>query len=354
MPFPMIDLLQYWAAAQLFVAGANPYDVQALLTIQQTVDPTLQAPIIMWNPPLIFAFIWPLGFLDFDTARVAWMIISVCAIASSGVFLRRVLEARLQRYLYMTELLFVLCIFLLFYPHALALWYGQMAPLLGLAVAGALWLAYRKNAWCLAGMVFSITCIKPHLLFLFYLLVAWRGLAYAGVWRRFLIGLLIGCSIFALPGLFTGWQQYFSHAYTPPYYWQTPTLGSWLQLILTPSQNDTRTFVRFFPSLIAVGVLAIFEYRNRVFSEESDGGFWQTYMRIAPLSLLCAPYGWVYDYVLILPVALWLAVPARRLSVLLLFCATLFALIPGNIGQQYLIGYPFLIWLAVEARLRHY
>src|SRR4029450_11104050 len=49
--WPPDDLIEYWAAAKLTLAGANPYDPAELLPLQQANGRDTTEAVMMWNPP---------------------------------------------------------------------------------------------------------------------------------------------------------------------------------------------------------------------------------------------------------------------------------------------------------------
>lgn len=351
-----IDLQQYWAAARLLLNGQNPYDAALLGEVQRAAWRSAGETIIMWNPPLVFPFIIFLGWLSFQNAAALWMLLMVAALVFSSVLARQIKitgscrPAASRRW----ELLFLFT----FYPFLNCVYYGQISHVLLLGLSGFLLcasvLGRALSATSLGGILLSFTLLKPHLLFLFYLFLvidsvrknSW--LTVAGIFFGALI-LSIVPMLFDLRIFF----QYLAHTASPPIYWQTPTLGSWLQGF--SGVHDP--LVRMAPSIAALVIVGTWLYQRK----ESELRFELVYPLI-PLSLLAAPYGWVYDQMLILPTALWLLRTAAhnrdgklslRVCGLLLVTANLaMALVPALDSQEELIWYPLLVFILAVMRYR--
>src|SRR5262245_2694716 len=61
------DFIEYWTAGQLLRAGENPYDFKRLHELQLQLGSPHDFPIIMWNPPWLLVWIYPVLLLDFLT-----------------------------------------------------------------------------------------------------------------------------------------------------------------------------------------------------------------------------------------------------------------------------------------------
>lgn len=339
------DFLQYWAGGKLFLSGGNPYD---LTQMREAEAPYNLAPItiLVWNPPLIFPFVAPLSLLGFDAAAVLWLVLMCVAFAGalSLLFSCQALHSRARGAMAL-RIVFLLS----FYPLALSLYYGQSSPLLLVGFAGFVALFLRPEGTSFAtfeaGFMLALTALKPHLLYLVYLwlfvrawhLKSWRtvvGFA-CGVGGLALLALSLRSDIFNL---------YLAAISTPPIYWKTPTLGSWLQEF----SDIQETWVRMLPTvLFAAAALFVFS-RRRSFLERKEVLFVLT-----PLSLLTAPYGWHFDHVLLLPVALWCIARVDQLDqralwpVWLVLLANFAVLLtPSGLPMHYLIWYSVLFLVA--------
>jgi len=356
--FGEIDLLQYWAGAKLLSEGKNPYSSSDLLSLQQEATNYPDLPILLWNPPFIFPFIIPLAFLSFKAATGVWFTLSVC-LAALGVevsmlpFRRRLKEKR-----WVAPILICTA---LYYPVLLTLHYGQSSHFLLLSLAGYLALTFREGRLSdgfAAGLVLSVTLIKPHLLHLVYVFVLVDAMRFSR-WRTvkgFVVGALVLGTVALLihPPAVTSYLRTLS---APPIHWRTPTLGSWLQNL----SGMHEPVVRLLPTLFAQFLLltVLMRARGRTFTPSL------VYLLI-PISLLTAPYGWVYDQVLLLPSILWCiwkaigyfekgSPKALAFTVAALFHAMLlFYFIPGQLGQDVYVWFPALVGILVLWLRRFY
>ena len=341
----VIDYIQYWAGAKLFAAGANPYDAAQIGAIEHQVWGSRAFPILLWNTPCIFPLIIPLALFDYHAGRLFWLTLQAGAVLASLWCMRRLMHTQ-GRELPLRGRTGVALLFCLitFYPALLSLHDGQVSPLLLLGLCGYLYARYRPEPRpFIAGLFLSVTLLKPHLLYLVYL-----QLLYSAVHARemrVLGGLLTGALVLSVaprlyhPGI---WRLYAAAMSHPPLYWQTPTLGSYFQWAL----GGNSELVRAFPSLVvAVAVAARMLRTGRAVDEKS------LYLLI-PLSLLSAPYGWVFDQLLLLPTLVCLSLGPRALwylsSVAVLNIAMMCS--PGSFGQQYFIWYTaaflLLAWMS--------
>ena len=90
-PVGAVDFLQYWSAAHLFFEGNNPYDVSLLEAVQRGVwdRDAMRLPIIMYNPPFILPFLFPLRFVSFSLGVGLWSLSIVICLLWSYVLLVR-------------------------------------------------------------------------------------------------------------------------------------------------------------------------------------------------------------------------------------------------------------------------
>ena len=291
------DLAEYWGSAKLFVAGVNPYDESALRVIQS--DP--QIPLIgvrMWNPPAVLGVVAWLAFTPFPIATALWFALGIVSYVGAVIMLERWAGLRTTR----TPLL-LLCV-LSSAPLVDALFYGQIAPLLLLGFCGAL--AFENTNPRRAGVCLALTLLKPHLLFLPYLMLGLRCISASKT--RLLMSAFVTAAlvIFVLP-LF--WQPQIYSMYleafaAPPLNWRTPTLGSLLQGL---SGIDT-LLVRSLPALIAAGLL-LARFPGGLTLNSAAMLSW-----VVPLSLVAAPYGWSYDQLLLLPSTFFLVRRGREIG----------------------------------------
>ncbi len=301
VPTPLfIDFVQYWSSARLLLEGSNPYDPAALFAMQKVLIPSLDGPILQWTPPTVFLLTVPFALLPFEIAQKAWVAALVATLAFSLLWLMRLTSllsaARLTRWRILGALL-------LFFPLWESLRFGQISPFLLLGFT--LFLVNRDSpsksspySELKAGIALSLTSFKPHLLFLVYAALLVEALRMRSL--RPIAGLAIGTLLLsALPMLINGavWAQYIEAYRAWPSYFQTPTLGSWIQSVF-PSVPT----VRLVPSLLAAVVVGVWLWSKTTVPRYN----WHFLASLTCFSLWLSPYGWSFDHVLMLPIVLLL------------------------------------------------
>jgi hypothetical protein len=299
------DFIEYWSAGELLRHGENPYDFQKLreLQVQLGLPPDelpFDLPIIMWNPPWLLVWIYPLLRLPFLTAAQVWIVVNGVLILLGASLIWSALSPAKER----KPLGFAWVAAILFVPTLLTLRMGQMSGLMLLGIAGFLYFAGR-NREVLAGACLALTTLKPHVVYLVWIaVVGWvilerRWKIVAGGAAALLPTLAI------LTALWPGWlPAYRTATANAPLYWQTASMGGILRLLVF----DEAAWGQFLPPLLGCAGLAVYWLRCRPpFQWKTDLG---------PLLLFSVPtaaYGWAYDQLLLmvpyLTIILWLLEP---------------------------------------------
>jgi len=342
----VIDFIQYWAGAKLFVSHSNPYSAVEIASLEAAVWGHRADPILLWNTPLIFPLIACLSLVDYTTARILWLLASVCAVVASVWCLSQSFATKSEAVVTRGLKIALLVFSITFFPALLGLHDGQISAFLLLGFSLFLYLQSKQPNSYLSGAALSLTLIKPHLLYLVYLY-----LFVVAVRRRELktiLGFAAGALFLALtPLIFYPeiWSQYLSALKVPPWYWQTPTIGSYLQGLVSAEQG---VLFRVLPTIVTA-LLVLF-----VFIRYEKSRTWQVLFVLAPLSLLTSPYGWVFDQILLLPTILYFALELRsewRLWVCVVLNVAL-SLSPSHYGQQFFIWYTALVLLLTFEKAR--
>ena len=298
------DFVEYWSASRLFLRGGNPYAPDQLLTVQRSVGWPSAEPLIMWNPPWTLSFILPFGVLDFTTGQFLWLLAQVsCIVVSAQALWRINWQAAPGGW---TSWLLALT----FVPSGFVLIIGQISPLILLGLTALLYFE-RKANWFAFGSAMAILSVKPHLVYLLWIvLVLW--ICQRKQWRVAYGAALAGTGVAVIPLLFDPrvYSDYFAlhrlEGITKPLEWPAPTLGNvvklffgfttdWLQLALP----------------VAASVWAFCYWQRHKHS-------WQ-WAEHLPLIILVSVttnfFAWTYDQVVFLPAlaqgAVWLV--RRRL-----------------------------------------
>ena len=333
--FGTIDFAQYWSAAHLLIHGEPPYDPERLKTVQvlhSKFHAQHNALVQIWNPPTIFPIILPLAAFPYTAAVSLWILLSFAILVVCYQLLHAIYNQQISLALSRKNLL-SLALLLSFYPTYLSIHYGQIAPVLLLGVTLYIFLQHRQREF-LAGLVLALTTIKPHLFFLLYLLLTLSAVTHRK-WRA-LTGFILGTGCLITVALLlrpTSLSEYYTLISTPPLYWQTPTLGSWLQPYIDPPQLG-----RYLPSLIAAISFIVWWFVRAQESYTSS----LVYL-VLPLSLVCSPYGWVYDQMILFPAIMFLTQARDHLFVYLALFTHMGFFLSGNIGQQYFVWYPLVL-----------
>jgi hypothetical protein len=292
------DFVEYWAAGRLNLTGQNPYGADELLALQRQAGRDKANPLMMWNPPPVLTLVMPFGLLDYQPARLLWLLLSLTLVLVIAHHLWGAyggppkLRAR------------ALLLPFTFMPTLFVLDIGQIGVwvLLGLVTLG--W-GLRRQRWAWAGAALILLAIKPHVAYL-----VWLAL---GLWwlraRRWTLLLGAGGALavtWLLPTLINPAvnQQYITAVTTaPPLYWKTATLGNLLRLVVGAQYE----WLQFVPPLVG-SLWLLGEWRRRAADWD-----WQIELpRLTLLSTLTMAFGWPFDMVVLLLVVFQIAVWVTR------------------------------------------
>jgi hypothetical protein len=281
------DFVEYWSAGQLLLQGRNPYDSSELSEVEASIGVPYELPIIMWNPPWLLLWILPLLLLPFKAAALAWLFLNLALLLACATVVWRLLApTQVSRRIAVTWVAT-----LAFIPGLMAIRMGQMSALLLVGVVGFLYYVERGNP-LLAGMFLTLTTIKPHVVYLLWLAVAWwviterRWNVVAGA------GVTVVVSLSALTAIWPVSVVGYAVALgAPPLYWASPTLGAVLRLLLFKQWPNAQYLPSIVGGLLFVAYLLIKRPRFN----------WRT--ALSPLllaSVATAAYGWTFDQTVLL------------------------------------------------------
>jgi len=285
--------LSFWCASKLLREQANPYSISAFGACIGSVHPSVADPLV-WLPPWSFAVVAPFSLLNFDAFSRLWLILNALAFSGSAVICVNLFGDRGSvRALGVWPWLFLLS----FGPMYLALVLGQLTGVLLLCVCVFLWL-YRGDFGVgralTAGGVLSPLMMKPHLVYLLFVLVVWREVRR----RRAAVlgGLGAGFAMLCLVPLTMQreiYLHYLSRETVVPTFWRTASVASVLGAVV----SFRWPLVAFLPAAVAAVGMAVLVCRD-------DG--WLDVDRAVGVgilvSIVSAPYVWPYDFGLLLPV----------------------------------------------------
>lgn len=360
------DFVAFWAGANAVVSGCNPYDINILREAVQQALPGSPMPAEIYNPPWLFSVIFWFGYFKATSVGLFWVFLTASGVVFSAVFMARLLMCLSQvndpnavRRLSLWSAVLLVT----FFPFSITIYLGQLSWILLFCVTLAFPLLERSTsavASIAAGMLLSITLIKPHLVFLLLAAVGVKGLKSRRIWL--VIGGAIGFAVLALFPLVLYsdiYQAYFSRSVLDPFKWETPTFSYYLAKFW----GAQIWILRITPAAIGLILTSIWAWRD-----ERENLSPAAYVWLLLLSILCTPYLWTYDFVLLFPFILWTlivdsAVPFRKLGengipLLLLLCNLFLYVGPRNMMTHVwypsviaLIGLSQIIWYKRDATL---
>ncbi len=315
-----------WAPAYLLVHGQNPYDTTVLMAEHRWLNP-------VWFP-MIIGLLFPLGWLTVYQATNLWLLLSLAVIVTMlwwAAFPRRP-----------SLPWFALCLLaiLLFPPTIGHLRLGQLSLLIG----GLFWFAARQidRRWPLAALVTAVALSKPQLgvlavsglLWWVYRRTGWKASA------RLLGGIGLICLLLTVP-LFcadAGWPARFVQGLrgNPP--WRHPSLFYLLRI------HWGGWGVMLWGCAALSGLVANLWLWTRLPAERAM--LWS----LAWTPLL-TPYVWSWDFVLLIPLILWLFFHSRRARWFIgggyLACWVLLLRLNPNMGSDKTWWVPWLLFVFI-------
>lgn len=290
LELPLDDYQAYWTASRLLLEGRNPYDLDALLTLQRALGHDEELPQVMWNAPFALPLILPCALLPYATSRVVWLVVSLALVLGTVELLWRAYGDPRDR-------LVGLAAAALFVPVVTTVKEGQIGPWQLAGLAGFLACA-RAGRWWVAGALLPLVAIKPHSVHLL-----WPALALfcvrAREWRVVVgallsTGALLGVALLFDPHVLEHHRAaltvkglHFLEVYP------TATIASRLRLALgwTPTWPMT-----------VVPALAWVWFAARAWLRRTQPFDWATELPLlVTVSLVSAPYAWTHHQVFALP-----------------------------------------------------
>ena len=276
------DYAQYWAAGKQLVHGQDPYDLAAILKVENLAGAHKSQAQVSFSPPFSLLFALPLGYLDLRTGGILWMVAIGASLFASVQILKEIYGNDGSLHL----------VGYLFAPVFACLMVGQLDIFLLLGIV--LFLKLHATRPFLAGAVLFPLATKPHLFLPFALvLLAWS--INRREFRVLLGGLstLVGSTLVILMIDVHAWSQYFgmlqlvkpTHLFIP----------SW-SVQLRAAINPQAVWLQFIPECVCcASALWFFWTRRNWWDWKEDGA------TVLLLSVLCAAYAWFYDEVIVLP-----------------------------------------------------
>jgi hypothetical protein len=294
------DYIFFWATGQQLAQHANPYDESAMTQIERLAGRAAPNKTgLMRNPPWALPLVYPLGFVSARTGWVLWSLLMLaCLMASVRLLWIQYGRPRNSRYL----------LGLSFGPALLCLFYGQTSLLLLLGLT--LFLRMHRTRPFLAGISLSLCALKPHL-FLPFIAVLLAWVLVSGSYK------LVAGSAVALAASSAiafqidpqAWSQYAQMARASGIETEyIPCVSFLLRSWVSPHTMG----LQFLPAAVGcLWALGYFWTRRQKWDWTTNGSL------LLLVSLLVAPYSWVYDQGIVIPALLQGAFLTRSRNLLI-------------------------------------
>jgi hypothetical protein len=277
------DFIEYWAAEQQLVDGRNPWEGVEILKLERGEGFGKDRPEFWYSPPPVLFLMLPLGFVSAQTGMLLWGVVLFILFAAS-VWSVWILNGRPPGLLHLFGFLFA--------PALVCIQAGQISILFLFGVV--LFLCLHRSWPLLAGVALVPCALKPHLFLPFGVVVllwmvgekAYRLVAGFG-------GVLLAGTALAYFFDRDAWTQYFRLMRSEnPLNEYAPTVGQTFRELI----HHDAAWLQFVPEVAACAWAAWFFWTRRErWRWMSDG------MLVLLVSVLCRPYGWIFDESVLLP-----------------------------------------------------
>jgi hypothetical protein len=312
------DYITYWATGHQLVHHANPYNPSALNRLERDAGFTGGSPYFMRNVPWALPLALPLGYFSAPAAALPWSIFMLALLIAS-VRIVWTLTGRAGNPWESHLLWLGVC-----FPPALdCVVLGQTSVLLLFGLA--LFLRLHRSHPFAAGAALWLCSLKPHLLLPFgVVLLAWMVISRS---YRIMAGaataMAAGAALTTLVDP-TAWQDYAHYMRTSVVTREfTPYLGD----LMRDSINPSAEWLAFVPAALACAwALAWFWPRRHSWDWLEDGSL------LVLVSLVAAPFGWIFDLSLAVP-AILLAASRTTSRLLLAALAAIYLVIEVQVNR---------------------
>lgn len=322
------DFVVYWATGQQLVHHANPYEIDAMMRIERGAGlPPEYGVLFMRNPPWALPLTLPLGLLGVRIGALVWSLLLLgCLWASVRMVWQ--MHGRPSRLLNFLGYSFA--------PALVCLIVGQTSlfALLGLV----LFLRLHQTRPFVAGMALWLCALKPHLFLVFgVVLLAWvvvRGCYSVLLGAATALAASCAASWWIDP---TAWADYAHMMRT--YGIENEFIPCWSVVLRLWVSPQTMWLQYVLPALGCGWALLYFWKRRHVWDWTRDGSV------LFVVSILCAPYCWVFDQAVAIPALLHGAYLSRSRAQLV-FLALSSVAMEAALVKGVKLPSPFYLWTA--------
>jgi hypothetical protein len=320
------DFVAYYATGRQLVHHADPYDADAIRRIERSAGLSVNGVLLMRNPPWSLPIAFPLGFFGVRIAAILWSLVLLACLLIP-VYLVRKMHGSPPNYIHWLSLSFT--------PALMCLTMGQTSlfALLGLT----LFLYYHHTHPFAAGASLWLCTLKPHL----FLPFAAALMAWIVVSRSY--KLLAGAAVaMAASCVLTFWidpsafSAYMALMRSPSVVQEfVPCLSDAMRF----SINREAVWLQYLPAALAcLWAVWYFWRRRHAWSWIENGS------PLILLSLVAAPYSFVYDQSIAIPAVFHGAFTTRK-RYLLIVLVCILAVIELE-ATRFRISSVYYLWTA--------
>ena len=290
------DYIVYWATGQQLAHHANPYDAAAMAAVEHAAGFGMKGSYYMRNPPWSLPLTLPLGYAGAQAGALPWSLLMLAL---------EVLAVRMVWQMYGRPGQHLEYLGYLFPPALVCVVTGQTS--IFTVVGLALFLRLHRTHGFWAGAALWLCTLKPHLFVPFGVVL----LAWILVQRKYRVlggaaaAMAASCAITALIDPHA-WTQYARWAHQSG-------IGNefipCLSVALRQAIDPRATWIAFVPcAAAAVWALVYYWPRRARWDWVQDGNL------VMMVSLLAAPYCWIWDQALAMPALLYAVcqTPSRK------------------------------------------
>jgi uncharacterized membrane protein (UPF0127 family) len=323
------DFVEYWASGHQLAHHANPYDGNAILGLERSAGfPSGVAVLIMGNPPPALLLVLPLGFLGPTAAALLWsLLLLACLVAS--VRMVWIMHGRPKNQVHWLGYSFA--------PALSCLLSGQVTIFLLLGLV--LFLRLHRSRPFLAGVSLWLCLLKPHLFLPFgIVLIVWaiitrRHKLLAGV--AVALGVSTAIALILDPLVWVHYGQMMSTMRIDRL--PIPCVSIMLRQRLSPNS----IWLQYLPAVLGC-VWALTYFRKHY-----DHWDWMEHGSLLMLvSVLLAPYTWLFDQAILVPALLHGAYLTRSRSLVAILALASAVIEAGILRGLPLLHSAFYLWTA--------
>ncbi|HEV2486823.1 MAG TPA: glycosyltransferase 87 family protein [Terracidiphilus sp.] len=281
------DFVVFWATGQQLIHHANPYDAAAIGKIERTAGLNPGYGILfMRNPPWALPLVLLLGLIGLRVGALLWSLVLLACMMVSA-WLIWLVHGRPGNRIHWLALSFA--------PALICFFMGQTALFALLGLVLFLWL-HRTQPF-IAGLALWLCALKPHLFLPFgVVLLAWVIVSRSYKILAGVAGALTASCAAAWLMDPLAWRDYSNMMSAPEIEKEfIPCLSVAVRLWLSPQT----VWLQYLPVALACAwALAYYWRRRDMWDWMKDGSV------LMLVSVLAAPYCWLYDQAVVIPALL--------------------------------------------------